>query len=428
MEEFPLLMDCDVLVVGGGPAGTVAGIAAARLGANTVILERHGFLGGNLTAAGVDTIYGFYTVGEDPTKVVGGIPDEVIERLRRFEACYERPNTYGSGIGITFSVEHLKLVLESLALEAGARVLYHAFVPDVYFEAGRLAGVVLATKQGLRRLSARYIIDATGDADVVAHAGGAYEKAGEQGPIQSCTTVFFMANVDIERARAFGKKALWAEMEQASQSGAYRLPRLEGSFHATPYPGMIEANMTRIANVDPTDALAISAAETEGRQQVQEYVRFLKERIPGFEEAYLVRTGCHIGVREARRIVGDYVLQKEDVVEGRSFEDAVTRCGMPIEDHHAGRDTRWIYVRDYGFYDIPYRCLIPRELDNVLVAGRCLSATHDAHASARSAAPAMGMGQAAGAAASLALEGGLNVRQIDVPALQGKLRAWGAPL
>jgi len=426
--EFPLLTECDVLVVGGGPAGSMAGAAAARQRVRTVILERHGFLGGNLTAAGIDTMYGFYTVGENPVRTIGGIPDEVIGRLEALEACYERPNTYGSGNGITFSGEHLKVVLEELALEAGAQILYHAFVPDVYVEDGKLAGVVLATKEGLKRVSARIIIDATGDADVVARAGGAYEKAGEVGPIQSCTTVFFMANVDVDKAKSFGKEALWTEMERANQSGEYNLPRIEGSFHATPYPGMIETNMTRVANVDATDVVATSAAEVEGRQQTQEYVRFLRDKVPGFEDAFLVKTGCHIGVRETRRIIGDYVLQREDVLKGKRFGDAVARCGMPVEDHHAGSDTRWIYVEDYGFYDIPYRCLIPRGLDNVLIAGRCLSATHDAHASARSSAPAMGMGQAAGLATAMALKENKSVRDIDVSALQQRLRELGAPL
>jgi ribulose 1,5-bisphosphate synthetase/thiazole synthase len=424
----PILTSCDVLVVGGGPAGSAAGIVAAREGARTVIIERHGFLGGNLTAAGIDTIYGLYSVGEHPVKTVGGIPDEIIDRLKSQNACYERANTYGAGIGVTFSVEHLKLVLDDMVSEAGVKIFYHALVPDVFWDNGKLAGCIIASKSGLQRIKAELIIDATGDADVVAKAGGAYEKAGEVGPIQSCTTVFFMANVDMAKAKAFGKEALWKAMENARLSGEYNLPRVDGSFHATPNPTMIEANMTRISNVDSTDVMDISLAEMTGRRQVQEYVRFLINKIPGFENAYLTKTGCHIGVREGRRVIGDYVLTRDDVLEGKQFADAIVRCGQPIEDHQSGSDTRWVYVKDFGFYDIPYRCLLPRKLDFVLTAGRCLSASHDAHASARSSGTAMGMGQAAGIAAAMSVNAGKSLRAIDTLELQHKLRKLGAPL
>jgi hypothetical protein len=426
MEKHPILLESEVVVLGGGPAGSLAAITAARQGIDTVLLEQQGFLGGNITAGGIDTIYGFYTPGEHPVKVVGGIPDEIIATLQAQEAAYLRPNTYGSGIGITFSTEHMKLVLEEAVLSAGAKILYHTFSPAAYSQEGRIEAVVVATKQGLQQVRGRFFIDASGDADLVAHAGGAFEKAGDQGSIQSLTTVFFMANVDVERAKAFGKKALWEAMAKAAQGGEYNLPRVEGSFHATPYPGMIEANMTRLANVDATDPLALSAAETEGRRQVQDYVLFLQDRIPGFESAYLVKTGCHIGVRETRRIMGDYRLEKDDVLQARSFEDVIARCGMPIEDHLAGSDTRWIYVKDFGFYDIPYRCLVPQGLHNVLVAGRCLSASHDAHASARSAGPAMAMGQAVGLAAARAVNYGQASRQIKIQSVQQELREMGA--
>jgi len=429
MSELPpILLECDVLVVGGGPAGSMAAIAAAREGAHTALVEKNGFLGGNLTAAGIDTIYGLYSVGVDPQKTIGGLPDEVIDRLTSQNACYLRANTYGAGTGLTFAVENLKLVLENLVLEAGVKAIYHTFVPEVFIQNGELAGCLIASKSGLQRIIAGVFVDTTGDADVVARAGGAFEKAGEIGPVQSCTSVFFMANVDMKKTNEFGKQAIWAAMQEAKKSGDYDLPRLEGSFHATPHPGMIEANMTRIPNVDTTDVLSLTQAEISGRRQVQEYVRFLKNYIPGFENAYLAQTGSNIGVREGRRVVGDYILTKEDVLDGKRFLDAVVLCGQPIEDHHAGKDTQWMYVKDNGVYDIPYRCLVPRRLDNVLTAGRCLSATHDAHASARSSGTAMGMGQAAGIAAAMALNHTKQVRNIDVSLLQNKLRQTGAPI
>jgi len=415
------------LVVGGGPAGTMAAIAAARQGAETVLLEGNGFLGGNLTAAGIDTVYGLYSVGENPVKTIGGLSDELTERMQMQNACYERRNTYGAGIGLTFAVENMKIAMEDMVIESGARVYYHAFAPEVHFDAdGRPAGVVVASKSGLQLVEGKILIDTTGDADVVALAGGRYEMPGEVGPVQSCTMVFFMANVDVKAAKAFGKKGMWQAMADGVAADKYDLPRTEGSFHATPNPTMIEANMTRIGNVDTTDVGSITEAEIIGRKQTQEYVRFLIENVTGFEDAYLVKTGSHLGVREGRRVIGDYVLTKDDVLDGKRFPDAVIRCGQPIEDHHSGSDTRWVYVRDHGFYDIPYRCLIPQNLTNVLTAGRCLSATHDAHASARSSGTAMGMGQAAGVAAAIALQTDSTVREIDPDNLQKKLREMGA--
>ncbi len=416
----------DILVAGGGPAGSAAAITAARAGAKVLLVEKNGFLGGNLTAAGIDTIYGLYTIGEKIEKIIGGISDEIIDRLKLLNACYERRNTYGAGTGLTFDVESMKLVLEQMVIESGCTLLFHSIIPEPIFKGENINGAVLSLKSGIHHVEANVVIDTSGDADLIAKAGGAFEKALDTGQVQSCTTVFFMAGVDIQMAKAFGKKAIWEAMRAANQTGKYHLPREEGSFHATPNPNMIEANMTRIVNVDTTDIQSITAAELEGRRQVQQYTRFLIECIPGFEKAYLVKTGCQLGMREGRRIIGDYILTKDDVLEGRKFSDSITRCGQPIEDHHTGADTNWIYVKENGYYDIPYRCLIPKGLNNTLTAGRSLAATHDAHASARSSGTAFSMGQAAGLGAVLALEQKNRVRDIDLTILRQNLMKIGA--
>lgn len=426
MEKKPLMDSCDILVIGGGPAGSAAAIMAARQKATTILVEKNGFLGGNLTAAGIDTIYGLYTVSENPERIIGGISDEIISRLEKQQACYERRNTYGAGNGVTFSVENMKLVLEDLVLESGAQILYHALGVQPLMEDGIISGCQIASKSGLHSIRAKMIIDTSGDADFIARAGGAFEKAIDSCKVQSCTTVFFMANVDIKQAKAFGKKEMWNKMQQVNESGEFTLPRVEGSFHATPNPTMIEANMTRISDVDTTDVQSISQAEINGRHQVQQYVQFLTKYIPGFENAYLVKTGCQLGMREGRRIIGEYVLTKDDAIQGIKFPDGITRCGQPIEDHHAGQDTHWVYVENNGYYDIPYRCLIPKNLNNTFTAGRSLSATHDAHASARSSGTAFSMGQAAGMAAFMALDSGVDTRNIDIKKLQQNLRKIGA--
>jgi hypothetical protein len=277
-------------------------------------------------------------------------------------------------------------------------------------------------------VEATAFVDASGDADVSAMAGVPFDDAAASGTVQSLSTLFKVANVDVARAAAVPKAELWARMREAAASGDYRLPRIEGSWHRTPYPGVVLVHMTRIPNVDATDPGQLTRAEVEGRRQVQEYHRFLRDRVPGFEAAVIVATSPAIGVRESRRIHGDHRLTREDVLGARRFEDEIALCGAPIEDHHAGGDTEWRYVGDGGVYGIPYRCLLPAGVEGLLVAGRCFSATHDAHASARSMATCMAMGQAAGTAAALAAETGTTPRALPAGTIRGRLRADGALL
>ena len=425
----------DVVVVGSGSAGSTAAIAAARGGAKTLLVEKLPFLGGVSTAV-LDTFYGFYTPGTASRKVVGGIADDVVGALRDLGPVVERPNTFGAGTGVTYHPDHLKVAWERLVLEAGARVLLHAFVQDVVVHDGRVEALVVATKSGLQRIAGRTFVDASGDADVCHFAGFGYELAGELEPAQTLTTTFRVANVDAERRRALSKAALNALMAEASSSGAYDMPRREGSDHITPVEGMTATIMTRLESfrrdgdrvVNATDPDFLTAAEIAGRRQALEYVRFLTDRVAGYEQASLATLGTQIGVRETRRVYGDYRLTRDDVLSARRFDDAVGLCGAPIEDHHAGADTRWQYLPDGQAVDIPFRTLLVRDAANVLVAGRCFSATHDAHASVRSMAQCMAMGQAAGSAAALATAGGRDPRDVPLGALQDRLVADGAIL
>lgn len=414
-------------MVGGGSAGATAAIAAARRGANVTLVERWPFLGGT-GAAVLDTFYGFYTPGAQARKVVGGIPDEVVAALAEHDAVMERPNTYGAGTGITYDPELLKVAWDTLLAEAGVRVLLHSFVVDATVVDGRIAEVLVANKRGLQPLSARVVVDASGDADVVAWAGAPFEPIGAHAPVQALTTTFRLANVDVDRARAVPKEELWALMREANASGRFRLPREEGSVHVTPLPGFMATNMVRFHVEDPTDPDRLSAAEAEGRRQALEYARFLRECVPGYERSVLANFSTQIGVRETRRIEGEYRLTREDVLAARRFDDEIALCGAPIEEHHAGSDTRWEYVPGGGVYGIPYRCLLPQDVDGLLVAGRCLSATHDAHASVRSIGQCMAMGQAAGVAAAMAAADGGAPRAVDVTALRAALRELGAVL
>lgn len=424
-KQLPLLWDADVIVVGSGSAGAVTAIAAARNGANTVLVERFGFMGGTSTQV-LDTFYGFYTPGTIAYKVVGGVPDEVVAALKQRGAAFERPNTFGAGTGITYDPFTLRLVWEELAQLAGVRLLYHSFCTDVILEGQHIAGVIVDGKRGLMKLTARVVIDATGDADVCHQAGAPYERAGDIDPAQTLTTTFRMVNVDVDRAHTFGKKAMWAAMESAAASGAYDLPRREGSWHVTTQQGVTHTIMTRVADVDGTDPVALTRAEIEGRRQAFEYARFLKDYVPGYENAALSWLNPSIGVRETRRVYGHYRLTRDDCLRARKFDDAIGACGAPIEDHSPGADTTWVYLPDGMTYDIPYRTLLPRDIEGLLVAGRCFSATHDAHASCRSMAQTMTMGQAAGTAAALAVQGDCFPTELNVPTLQEKLTEMGA--
>jgi FAD dependent oxidoreductase len=429
------LGDYDVVVVGSGSAGSTAAISAARNGARTLLVEKLPFLGGVSTAV-LDTFYGFYTPGSRAAKVVGGVADEVVAGLRRLGPVLERPNTYGAGTGVTYLAEHLKVVWEALVRDAGASVLLHAFVQDAELAGDRVGGLVVATKAGLARVRAAVVVDASGDADVCHFAGLGYELAGELEPAQTLTTTFRLVNVDLDRRRAIGRDELHERMRQAAEGGGYDLPRHDGSDHPTPVEGMTATVMTRLPSarrdggrvVNATDPVLLTEAEMAGRRQALEYVRFLVDHVPGYEHARLGALSTQVGVRETRRVHGDARLTADDVLAARQFDDQIGLCGAPVEDHHDGAGTTWRYLPDGQVVGIPLRTLIARDAANVLVAGRCFSASHDAHAAVRSMAQCMAMGQAAGTAAALAATGRLELRQLPFPRLRSALAAAGAVL
>ena len=432
--RIPLLMETDVLVVGGGSAGCTAALAARERGRHDVVLlERYGFLGGSSTQV-LDTFYGFFTPGPEPRKVVGGIPDRVVDALEAEGAVFLRPNTYGAGTGVTYDPERLKLVWDELLARAGVRVLLHATLVDAEIAPdGRIVGVVISTKSGMFRLRARRFVDASGDADLCHWAGIAYERAGEIDPAQTLTTTFRMCNVDLDRfERAGGKRMLAERMARAVEEGRHALPRKAGSAHAMVQPGCISTVAVRVADVDATDFEQLGEAEREGRRQAYRYEAFFRDCVPGYEDARIIGLATQIGVRETRRVHGEYRLTREDCLEVRRFDDRVLLCGAPIEDHRDGpageEETEWAYVPDGRAYDVPYRALVPRGRDEMWVAGRCFSATHDAHASCRSMAQTMSMGQAAGLAAALSLESDCGARDVPVPLLQHALVELGAVL
>ena len=427
------LCEADVVVVGAGSAGCCAAIAAAEAGRRVVLLERLPFAGGTSTAV-LDTFYGFYTPGDRPRKVVGGVPDRVVDELDACGQVFLRPNTYGAGTGVTYNPERLKWVWERLLDEAKVRLMLHTTLVDVERGAdNELRALVVHTRRGFGRVTGRRFIDASGDAELCHLLGVPYEKAGEQAPAQTLTTTFRMAGVDLGRFEAAGgKKMLEQKMAEAVDRGTYALPRRAGSLHPMTIDGCVASVAVRVADLDPTDSEQLTAAEIEGRRQTFVYEDFLRAEVDGYERARVVATAAPIGIRETRRVHGLYRLSRSDCLGGRSFEDRVLICGAPIEDHRpAGPgepETAWAYVEGSGTYDVPYRCLVTGSFPQLWVAGRCFSATHDAHASCRSMGQTMSMGQAAGVAAAQSLDQGCGAADVDVRQLQQSLRDLGAVL
>jgi hypothetical protein len=423
-REIPVAADVEVLVVGGGPAGWAAAVAAARCGRRTMVIEQYGFLGGMMTAGGVGCICGPYTCAPGSTRrqIVFGLCGEFMRLLEERGAGFKHLHR--------FQVDHhqAKVVLDDLVLGAGVRPLYHTACVDALTERGVVRGVVIENKAGRAAVLARIVIDATGDGDVAARAGVPFEKGDAEGRLQGPTYIFDMAGVDLERANA-ALPDVRGLMEEGIRTGTWSLPRVSGSYSPLPQPGTVHANMTRVYLTDAIDPESLTRADIEGRRLALLYAKFLCMCVPGFEHAHLAGLPPQVGIRETRRIIGEYVLTGDDVLGGRTFDDAVCLASWPIELHDpAGPDTIRRHLEGDQTYQIPYRCQVPLAVEQLLVAGRCLSSTREGNGSARVMAYAMAMGQAAGIAASQALDHGTTVRQVDYPGLRADLVRAGVVL
>ncbi|MEM9443736.1 MAG: FAD-dependent oxidoreductase [Verrucomicrobiota bacterium] len=432
-SAIPLIAETDILVVGGGSAGCSAALAARQTAAvDVTLIDRAGFPGGISTQA-LDTFYGFFTPGDSPRKVVGGIGQQVVDALDAVGAVFLRPNTYGAGTGVNYNPERLKLIWDRLLYQAGVNTRLHTTLVEVEKSADRIESVIIHGKQGFGRIRARHYIDASGDADFCHLGGIPYERAGENEPSQTMTTTFRMANVDLEAYnQAGGKKILMEKMAEALEEGTHPLPRKAGSVHPMNVAGCVSTVAVRVAGFSGIDSIDLTCAEQEGRRQAFIYEEFLRDCVPGFGKSNIIGLSSSIGVRESRRVYGEYRLTREDCLSRGRFEDKVLICGAPIEDHRASNDgqeeTHWAYVPEGGVYEVPFRCFIPKKTDQALVCGRCFSATHDAHASCRSMGQTMTMGHACGTASALAMESNCTPRDLSNQQLQDTLLSQGAVL
>lgn len=418
--------EADVLVVGGGAAGIAAAVASARLGAKVLLVERYGFLGGIMTSVSLGSICGLYTVTEDEiVPVVHGVAGEIVERLRLLGGA-SAPKRWLKTASLPYDLFTMKVVADALVREAGIEVVLHSQVVDVVMVGSRIAGVILEDKSGRWAALGRCIIDCSGDADVAARAGCPVEMDLEN--LQYPTTMFRFSGIDTEQVLGISREDLRAYLEKAVEADM-DLPRTAGGMYV-PTPGVVHLNITRVANKgrapDPLDPFELTQAEFAGREQVLLYQKAFREFVPGFKDCFVLDCGAQIGVRESRRVKGLYRLELEDVIQEARFPDAIACSAWPVEDHTGGRAVKWVWLQPGGYYQIPMRTLIPSGVDGLLVAGRCVSASHDAQASLRVAAVCMAMGQAAGVAAARAADSGRRLRDVPAATIQETLIAQGA--
>ncbi|MBS4207538.1 FAD-dependent oxidoreductase [Bacillus sp. FJAT-50079] len=439
----------DVVVVGGGPAGINAAIAAARAGVKTLLVERYGFLGGMSTAALVYPWMTFHT--NSGNQVIKGIAQEIVERLMTVDGS---PGHLRDTVGFTYSVtpyhpEKYKLVALDMLEEAGADVLVHSFVDQVEVEENKICSIHLTTKSGAIRVFGKQFVDTSGDADV-AYLSGAPCLQGRDSDQQTqpMTMKFRMRGVDLQKIKEemkanpdnFYRKTPIDELDEIPLTGVqgfYKewneagipINRDQVLFFAGPEDDEVLVNCTRVQGLDGTNVFDLSKGEKEGRKQMFMIAEFLQANIPGFEKASISAAGAQIGIRETRRINGEYALTLEDAVYGKKYDDTIALSGYPIDIHDpTGKGVQANDIEGDGSYGIPYRCLVPKVIDNLLMGGRCISTTHEALATTRLTPSCMATGQAAGTAAALAIQDQVTPRQLDVTKLQKQLVESGVVL
>lgn len=445
--DVPVRASVDVLVIGAGPAGLAAALASARHGASTLLVERYGYVGGNLTAGLVGPCMTSYSL-DGSEQLIRGIFEELILRMEA-EGSAIHPShvpagspyagfiTYGHDKVTPFEPEAVKSVAAQMLVEAGVQLMLHTVFVRTLMDSDRVTGAVVTSKSGLQAIEATVTVDCSADADVAAGAGVKTELGREEDGLTQPMTLFFrVANVDDDvvgeyvGAHPDDVRPFASIVDAGRQAGEFTVPRRGIGMYKTMQPGVWRINTTRIHRRDGTNVDDLTAAELEGRQQVEELMRFFRRRVPGFEQCVLLDTAATVGVRESRRIVGEYTLTLDDLSSGREFDDVIALCGYPVDIHSPTGSGGGVLpeMQTANAYQIPFRSLVPLGCEQLLVAGRSVSSTHEALGAIRVMPPAFAMGQAAGTAAAAAVRAGVTPRKVDIPALQGELVADGAYL
>lgn len=435
-RETAVWGEYDVVVLGGGPAGIAAATAAARAGQSTLLIESYGFLGGMGTAAGVTNFCGLHANVRGTIKqVVHGIADDLLSRIQALGGLNEPHTIFGNKIAAqAYDNAAFKVAADDLVIDSGAKLLFHAQLVGVVMQGpSHIQAALIETKSGRYAVLAKTFIDCSGDGDLAAFAGAPFEKGTSGHDMMYPSTMFRVNGVDAAVAgdayNRFGDL-----MEEAEKRGR-KFPRKTPIIRPQKNPAEWRANVTQLANadgtpVDGTNAAQLSDAEVLGRRQIVDFFQFLRASAPGFENAYILEIAPQVGVRETRRVVGEYQLSEHDVLQCASFDDSIGVNGWMIEEHVAGNIAfKWQDIpASRGFNHLPYRMLLPLQVDNLLVAGRCASMTHMGQSAARVSGGCFVMGQAAGTAAALAIQANVRPRALNAKVLQNRLEADGAYL
>ncbi|MFI3303099.1 MAG: FAD-dependent oxidoreductase [Rikenellaceae bacterium] len=448
------LQKYDVVVVGGGPSGCHAALAAARGGTKVLLIEQFGFLGGALTAMGVAPMMSFHN--RDAEQVIFGSAQELVDRLVNMGASTGHIfDTTGYCSTVTpFDSEGLKIALEEMLLESGVEILYHTRLIDAEqdTEAGKITDLTIHNRSGLQRVEAKIYVDASGDGELIERAGINYTLGREEdNKTQPMTMNLKVGGVDSQKLREYitnnweqfvdkeregegveiltksNRLSMWGFYDlwqRAKEEGEVSIPRNNVLFFETNTPGVFIFNTSRVLDLNPTNAAELSRAETIGRKQCWELYKFLKKYVPGFEDATLIGTPPHIGIRESRHPKAVYVLRAEDLIKGTAFEDRIALGGYPIDIHSPdGGDTATTQLEGKGIYSIPLRSLLVDDCKNLLLVGRAIGADHHASAAIRLTPIAMAVGQGAGTLAALAIKNDAELRKIDYSILRTELLA-----